>query len=960
MKQALPLFLLSACATLAQPTMILTSARIGDTSTPGTMKYNAQHNTTEWATLRSQGQLGCNDMIAYTSNTPDHLPPIYASMEPDEDGTITNWARVGTDGYDAEGLAAYGRSLSVATCYLTLKDGDVTPSGWSYTLGGISLTPQQYGILAGMQAIKLLNKATPTMAKIAWVTPQSPNHWAGLTWQAVTGVYDGGMSRNIGVGNNFGSIDVFAYNSATSAQTNSGTAVLYFTDTSTYTVGDYLIGLNIPAGTTVQSINTNVSVTMTANATGNIRTGSLITDQPPVSGCPAGQGRVFMGMDGYWPSAHTALVFSNIMGPLGTQMNGNTYYISTYTTTWHGIGSNNYGYYLDVDSGGATPLCAAPAQALDYRGDMTGSAQNYNHDMQHDNGYPTRSFMPMMAILYDWMHPLINQSVATALNSLASLESTAVKNTFTAGGSAWSASTNPWTDSTATTNGNYPQAITTAYPTLQAQSLDAMDAWSRNLFTGWMTQHDSGTFGPTTSNYHWASYAGFGLVGIAAYNDDARGPVWYDYWRNHIHLLIDQPYTARWFGPNGNMMDALRYAGLANFNVALTLAANLTARGDDLINNSAQPFSWILGLEYRKHSIEPNGISMLSRGSIFNSEAIPPCSNCGSAMNLFPIQYLADLENDPLKNKFRSFVQQQLTATGELDPSGYPAIPFLFWDPSATQTSWSDEPTVLGNLANPAGGYGHVFMRSDWTAGGVYASFEARPLIYDWGNGKDFLEGAGSLYLQRGNNVLIGNSAAICLREGPASNTGTGPAMFTAADNCSNNSGVWGNQHARQPVYEIMNTAGNPSTTTSVDSVTLTTNADTPSGAVLPFASTTGVVPGMVAIGTHIPANPYFTSFVLAVTPTTVTINTNVSGDVPASTAIVFATVAAHDGGANASGQWWASPLWRNETYSGPGEFGDGPGVPPICPGPGTPWAPGEAYSVTTGHSTDAFSVTLV
>lgn len=67
--------------------------------------------------------------------------------------------------------------------------------------------------------------------------------------------------------------------------------------------------------------------------------------------------------------------------------------------------------------------------------------------------------------------------------------------------------------------------------------------------------------------------------------------------------------------------------------------------------------------------------------------------------------------------------------------------------------------------------------------------------------------------------------------------------------------------------------------------VTHPTSGDTPSGAVLPFASTTGVAVGMSVSGLNIPVNTFVLSFVVN---TSVTLTNVVAGDVPSTTVITF------------------------------------------------------------------------
>ena len=945
MRKLLALLTLSASWLLAQ-TMVLTPSYI---STLKARVNNVNPVPVEWTNLRST----CDWVVQYTATTPDRLPPVYASMEGTSDGGGNGnnaYMRLGTDGnyYESGGVDwAYSASL----CYLTLRDGDVRPYGWSYTWNGISLTPQQYGILAGMQAIKLLNKVTPPMVHMTPASP--PAGWHGITWRQVDGEINYRMDRTNSAIGITGSVDVTVANQITSAQTNSGTNTLYFSSTTTaaygypvFTVGDYAVGPNIPAGTTILTVTPNTSIKLSANVTGNISAGTLIADLVASDNCSpsTGTSQVFVG-SGMGapnnPAAHAPVVFTNIMGPLGTIMNGNTYYVDPLNkTSMPPFNSNNYGFYLDTDGGGASPLCVAVNQGVNYRGQNVGSGENYNHQPQEDNEYSPRNFLPSMSMLYDWLHPLLNQSVASALNTLAALEPTAVKSTFTAGGTAWNASSNPWTAGSANTPGNYPQAIPTSFSTLQAQVLDSMDCWTRDLLWGYYSNNDVGSFATTMNNYHQGIYAGLGMAGIAAYNDDARGQAWYDYWRNHMHLLVDQPYSARWMGANGSPMDSYNYAPLAVTNIALAMIANSTAMGDNLITNASQPFTWIEGVEYYKHNLDPGGLSMLSRGYIFAPAAIPPCVNCASTQELIAVQAAADLGNHPLKNKFRSFVQNQINLYGE----GAGWLPFLLWDPSATQTPWTDEPLVLGNLANPAGGYGHAYMRSDWTTTAVYGSFYARPADFDYGNGKDPYDYAGSLIVQRGSNALSVEAQGECARNFPVTQAGAGAAIAASAGACmaaaDGNKGYHGYGNWTAGFYKIKSTAGNPSTTTTVGSVTLTTNGATAAGsAVLNFASASGVTTGMIAVGTNIPAN----AFVLAVTSTTVTIDQNVTGSgVASSASVVFATFGSYPSG-SADGDVPGIGLFGNGTYGQPGQED----AAPVSATVGTTWTNSPSYTVS-------------
>ena len=72
-----------------------------------------------------------------------------------------------------------------------------------------------------------------------------------------------------------------------------------------------------------------------------------------------------------------------------------------------------------------------------------------------------------------------------------------------------------------------------------------------------------------------------------------------------------------------------------------------------------------------------------------------------------------------------------------------------------------------------------------------------------------------------------------------------------------------------------------------LDTLSLLTNSDTPSGKSLPFNSTGGISSGMTVTGTNIQAGTTVSSF----TSTAVTLSQAVQGDVPQGTAVTFAPV---------------------------------------------------------------------
>ncbi len=155
-----------------------------------------------------------------------------------------------------------------------------------------------------------------------------------------------------------------------------------------------------------------------------------------------------------------------------------------------------------------------------------------------------------------------------------------------------------------------------------------------------------------------------------------------------------------------------------------------------------------------------------------------------------------------------------------------------------------------------------------------------------------------------------------------------------------------------------------PSSLGATAPTSLTTIADAPSGNVLTFTSTTGVIAGMTARATGIPLNTLVTS----VTPTTVTLTNTLVVDIPASSVInfIFVALSLDLSGTNANlsnlltydyryaaGANWTTATRRvgliiDSTDEGflefnPNGFGGGLGL-----GAGTPWSPTYGMTMTS------------
>jgi len=159
-----------------------------------------------------------------------------------------------------------------------------------------------------------------------------------------------------------------------------------------------------------------------------------------------------------------------------------------------------------------------------------------------------------------------------------------------------------------------------------------MDCWTRDLLWGYYSNNDVGSFATTMNNYHQGIYAGLGWREsrpTTMMREDRLGTT-----IGESHAFAGGSAILRSMdGANGSPMDSYNYAPLAVTNIALAMIANSTAMGDNLITNASQPFTWIEGMEYYKHNLDPGGLSMLSRGYIFAPAAILRASTAPALKN---------------------------------------------------------------------------------------------------------------------------------------------------------------------------------------------------------------------------------------------------------------------------------------------------------------------------------------
>lgn|GEM_PF-3542480 len=359
--------------------------------------------------------------------------------------------------------------------------------------------------------------------------------------------------------------------------------------------------------------------------------------------------------------------------------------------------------FLLTEPSGAPVLCSAPGA-------------NRNHNFLADSGYPIRFFLPGLAIGYDWFYDRLDDATKRQI---------------------WA----------------------------------TMNAWVREFHMLHGKPGDGNSYRTRTqSNYHAGYYAAVGLAAIATRGENPEAEALYQMWRNEIHLGRDQPFCQQWLGPYGGFPEAWTYLPQSETGIGMALLSNLTAFGDDLIGNEAQPFPWMTGLmRYFMHSASPGLTHLMERGYVVPPASTPDVLRVTPSMYLLPY-YLSKVRKEPAAPAYRQFMDDVLAeffripGTANWSPLWQR---FLFDDPDDARAEWLQERPSLASLANPAGGYGHVLMRSDWTSNAVLASFLAHPQTSDGYNGKERMD-KGSLIVQSGDRHLLVSPLAEATRSGNA------------------------------------------------------------------------------------------------------------------------------------------------------------------------------------------------
>jgi hypothetical protein len=259
-------------------------------------------------------------------------------------------------------------------------------------------------------------------------------------------------------------------------------------------------------------------------------------------------------------------------------------------------------------------------------------------------------------------------------------------------------------------------------------------------------------------NYYAGYYVAKCVAALAVQGDSPLGDTWWNAWYNHEHLGRVAPYYRTNLAGGGWTEGYAQYGILATRNQSLPAIAVKTAKGIDLIQaGTPQAYTypldnprWLMAFTW------PTRDLIDDRGELYSTGDPLVWPGTGRLDTYrFSAGLLAMLGDPaaPMMHKYARDAKTALDTLGVGDTTDW--IDFLFWDPTAPDTS------DYSSLPNSylAAGMGGVTARSDWSTTGTFMSFMSGPYINNPGAGHEAFD-KGSLAIERNKNALLVNPDA--------------------------------------------------------------------------------------------------------------------------------------------------------------------------------------------------------
>jgi hypothetical protein len=280
--------------------------------------------------------------------------------------------------------------------------------------------------------------------------------------------------------------------------------------------------------------------------------------------------------------------------------------------------------------------------------------------------------------------------------------------------------------------------------------------------TAWFKFYDASGFGRGQShaNYFAGYYAAKAYAGIATEGDNSgAAAVWKDFLdRLHrggataltgpegTHAGVQQFYAKYLVG--GGWAEGWGYGPLAVANMTLPSLAAKTAKGIDLIGDSAAPYSYPLDNgAHLMHFLWPGRNLLDDRDGLHEGNTGTSAPSAPSADLYTEVAGMLGRWNHPMAAPFHAYAREVRAKVGPATPW----IDFLFWDDKATEQPYTSEP-----LSYFATGLNAATMRSDWSTTAIWASIRATGYVDNPYSGEQNYD-AGGLAIIKGSTPFVVN-----------------------------------------------------------------------------------------------------------------------------------------------------------------------------------------------------------
>ncbi|HTI71882.1 MAG TPA: hypothetical protein VMF06_18040 [Candidatus Limnocylindria bacterium] len=214
---------------------------------------------------------------------------------------------------------------------------------------------------------------------------------------------------------------------------------------------------------------------------------------------------------------------------------------------------------------------------------------------------------------------------------------------------------------------SYVPALALGYDWIFETLSDSDRAQIYTEINRWVASYEATGFGRDfpQGNYFAGYYCAKALAALATEGENPQGPTMWNDWLNRVHYGMVQPYHAAWLS-GGGAPDGWNYGQFETINMLRPIAAAFTAKGLDLIHD-AKRFSYPDGhARWITQFTWPDMDAVSDRGFVYNDDN-PTWTDAGWATQYGGLLRLANGDNAPLMQQY-ALELRAAQGTGNIEP----------------------------------------------------------------------------------------------------------------------------------------------------------------------------------------------------------------------------------------------------------------------------------------------------